>query len=99
LAPFRNIDARFVTAPDIDLAGAFGVTDLLLPVLARFIAYPLGGKYRLAYANIKIPFIRDLRNLFSCRRESVAPTMMGYCDHFDRVGRDAVGSFASRDAR
>jgi hypothetical protein len=39
LAPFRKIDARFVTAPDSDLAAAFGVTDLLLPVLVRFIAY------------------------------------------------------------
>jgi hypothetical protein len=32
------MDARFATAPDIDLATAFEVTNLFFPVLARFIA-------------------------------------------------------------
>jgi hypothetical protein len=30
------MDARFVTALDIDLAAAFGLTDLLFPVRSRF---------------------------------------------------------------
>jgi hypothetical protein len=33
------MEARFETAPDMDLAAAFDVTDLIFPVRARFITY------------------------------------------------------------
>jgi hypothetical protein len=50
LAPLRNMDPRLETAPDVDLAAAFDVTNLLFPVRARFITYPSDGNSRLAYA-------------------------------------------------
>jgi len=50
LAPFRNIDALLATAVDMDLAVAFDVTDLFLPVRARFIMYP-SVQSSLAYAS------------------------------------------------
>jgi hypothetical protein len=37
------MDARFATAPDMDLATVFDVTDVIFPVRLRFIAYPSSG--------------------------------------------------------
>src|SRR5258708_3890069 len=50
LAPFRNMDARLATAPDIVLGAAFDVTDLVFPVRARFTVYSSDDKSSKAYA-------------------------------------------------
>jgi hypothetical protein len=68
------MDARLATALDIDLATDFDVTDLLLPVRARFIAYSQTAQ-SLAYA-LHMPRSRGVRLGLIHRGELCKPYLL-----------------------